>query len=765
MALVLLLLLTAIGIGPVLLARKARLHDISSWLLAAPTGLAIIVLVCTVLVDLQLPILSWARIATFFLIVASFFLACYCQIRFSRDARHLPADASNARERHREIKYGLLAVIVGGLIAFLPVQLGGRWYCFNRGNAWDASTYVAGASALMHAPFSRLVNPDLAALAELNTVYPQAQPEFIHERWATLATLGWSASVLGQAPYSVAPQYSVLSLMMVIGTAFVLARRLRAGFRWAMIASILVAIGFWAQFAFDLQSLAQLDAMVMTFLLLAVWPAPSNVVSWNPFRDERLLVLLACCAWPLIYPQHVPWMFAGVGFGLALSFIRAKKRLLDHLPEAVPVIVGFSLAAILVPIFRILLRNTNIVTVEHGRDNWLGTQHMWLANNPLAGFWGLTHLDAGFSGPWSASLGLAVIILSCVLTTLLVYQLLAKCFDRQVSITDCMMVGMILLALAQAVLLLCLRQYWAAAKGAGYLAPLCLVGLISWWGAGASMISWPDPNLRRLFASAVLLFCLSQAWSGILRIVLVARQSDYVRYVNNIPWYRTVDFEIDPIRKALGRESRTQVALVMANPWLQNMARIELGFDSRIVEPLGVTSIVSGTSVAPSQSRGKVDFWLFDKQAMSPAAAQQEVVARTSDLTLVRDFPFLIQISSPNGMEPDASTGQTSFWIGDKPVTIQVNSPTAGTAVLTGQFFPGPSLRSTELRTVRLSGEALQNPIEHTISGETTDLRFPVQPGVNNLQITCISRPDSTVEGDPRTLLLRVVGPNVQFLK
>jgi hypothetical protein len=390
---------------------------------------------------------------------------------------------------------------------------------------------------------------------------------------------------------------------------------------------------------------------------------------------------------------------------------------------------------------------------------------MWLANAPHTGFWGLSLLDAGIQGWWSPALIFFSVLLASALTVMLLWQLLAALVRPGMSAGNRILAAMIIAGLLQAVAVLCEHHYWAAVKGAGYVASFCLLGVIAWWGAAAKEGTWPKSPLRWIFSSVILLFCMCQGWAAVLRLILVITGSDYISYINHIAEYRARDFDISSIREALGSNPKLNVGMCMQDPWLAQSTRIGLSWDIHLVEPKGETNVDTGKVTPMPNSPDPVDYWIFDGLALPSSVQTNDIVARTADIILAKNFCFLVDIANANGLEQDSSTGATTFWIGGPPTILRVNAPSVGTVTLHAKFAPGTSLLNMATHYLIFAADAAPRPIEQPISSQLTQFDIPVKAGINIVRIASEEAPDLSRQtgGDSRPLMWQVIDPRVSF--
>ena len=229
MAVLLYLVLALIGTGPTLYLNRGKLRDAGTWLIAPVVGFMLMVIVATVLVQLQLPIEKWATPATVILCLLSLGLVGIWWSRRRGVDPLASLDEDSPAAGRQAAAWGGLALGVGGLLAVLPVLVGGWWFNHFRGNAGDASNYAVMAGALAHEPINWLLHSDLATLhgqsKHLRRSLDSAPGALDEQR-----VFGWAAELTPRMHlFDLEPQYYVLHLLLAIGPAYLLARRLGAG--------------------------------------------------------------------------------------------------------------------------------------------------------------------------------------------------------------------------------------------------------------------------------------------------------------------------------------------------------------------------------------------------------------------------------------------------------------------------------------------------------------------------------------------------------
>ena len=276
---------------------------------------------------------------------------------------------------------------------------------------------------------------------------------------------------------------------------------------------------------------------------------------------------------------------------------------------------------------------------------------------------------------------------------------------------------------------------------------------------------WPKPPLRWLFSAAILLLCLCQGWSALLRNVLVLAQSDYLSYINHIPEYRARDFDMSKLRGPLDHNPKFKVGINMRDPWLAKTVRLDLAWDVQLVEPLGATDVTNGKTTPMPTPAGPIEYWFFDTPTLPASITDSDIVARNSDITLARNCCFLIDVSNANGVEQPAH----------RPTRLLDRRPADHAAGCRPRRwichphdsldFPGRACERARSHYLDLTSDVEQTPDTKSITAQTMQLRFAVTAGINALHIACGETPDLSHQpsGDTRPLMWQMSDPSVSF--
>jgi hypothetical protein len=120
------------------------------------------------------------------------------------------------------------------------------------------------------------------------------------------------------------------------------------------------------------------------------------------------------------------------------------------------------------------------------------------------------------------------------------------------------------------------------------------------------------------------------------------------------------------------------------------------------------------------------------------------------------------EVVNPQGLEK--VDDQPFFWIGQQAATVTVQATRSGSLVLRGDCRPGPSLPSTDVRSVRVT---CTGGFQQTVvlgSGPQT-IEVPVVAGISQITLAVQDTPTVAIQpnGDTRELLLGVKGLQVEL--
>jgi hypothetical protein len=126
-------------------------------------------------------------------------------------------------------------------------------------------------------------------------------------------------------------------------------------------------------------------------------------------------------------------------------------------------------------------------------------------------------------------------------------------------------------------------------------------------------------------------------------------------------------------------------------------------------------------------------------------------------------FATIIGVRNQNSVE--GSKAGMFFWMGKGTTIVTVYATNPGVVLLSADFSPGPSLPSSNQRTVLVQNEAVGHRQTVTITGGGQVLEVPVVAGANRVLLTPLDVPTLTrlPSGDDRPLLVGVGGLTAQW--
>jgi hypothetical protein len=120
------------------------------------------------------------------------------------------------------------------------------------------------------------------------------------------------------------------------------------------------------------------------------------------------------------------------------------------------------------------------------------------------------------------------------------------------------------------------------------------------------------------------------------------------------------------------------------------------------------------------------------------------------------------EIVNPLGVEK--VDGKPFFWIGQQPVVLTAQATRSGLLVLGGEFRPGPSLPSVNVRQLRVSTD---RGFEQTVlvGGGAQTIEVPVAAGATQIMLSVLDTPTVLMQpnGDTRALLLGIRALKVEL--
>ena len=738
-------------------------------------GVVIVTVLQTALIEANLRVPIWVWLVVTFLTIAFGLLlnrdSTSSQTYKNIDLQGVPWLGSRNFNGPPEF-VAICAVLSIGVVTLF---FGGPVFHILRGNGTDSFNYATMAVALEHLPLSVIQGADAQTLIAQNPSLGLAKT-LLSARWATGGLLGWCARLSHTPAVQITFAFGFLCLVLAAGPAFLIARLI--GFYPWQAAGLTVAIltGFWAQVVLDMQALSHLHALPISLLVIFL----VIKIQYQPWKfwigSGRLLLTLATCALVLAYIEFVPFIFLALSLHYLWMLVCRRARLFQVMMDSLPIFLGLALAFLISP----YLLNFLTSQLQFGTtvaNDWHEAYFSWLYHNPLAALWGWTHIDEGYlytgkitSTPWWVFSGLLGLTLTCGAIIFLRGVVREQGENPARSLVAALMIA----GLLQVLSLLLRHQWWAAGKAVSFVVPFL------WLGTGWAVLRSPkELGLQRptAFSRVIqvvgILWMASQIWLGIARIGIAATGSDYKGYMVHHGLYRQHDWDLHPIVEALKGFPPAPISVITEDLWLGEYISLCLGDRWPIRFATDLIDRAGNHLYSRSDSLYSRHF-LVDRrmclELQGPPAFQR--MASTGALVLLDlnwdalSAPFLVAVYNPNGLERTAE-GKPFFWMGGQATTLWIGAPAQGTAVLSGDWEPGPSLPEKQERTFEvLNGEDGVVEVQ-TVTAPTMGVTLRLHRGVNFFTFRIREQPTRSLlpNGDRRPLLLGLGNPHFQDWK
>lgn len=667
-----------IGIGPALALLRGR-DRLETALAAGPAlGFALVSLVVTYLVKLDIPVHQRARLVVAIGIAVSSTLVLWRL----RAARKTP-DALNR---------GSLACLLAGLvltcaIVAVPLMVGGFKYTVLRGNPWDSNNYAMVARLLDRDQLSWAKAASSQELFDRDNVYGSPIAGLIPTRWTTSAMLAWSADAAGVSILDFEFAFSMLGVILMLGPVYVLCRC--GGLRPVLALGLALAacVGFGGTFPVDVRAQSQVNG-VMTLLLLAMLlaraarkdqavegqtpldtgKAPVPRIPW----PEVALIGIPRAAIILLYVEMLPMTLLAEGLFVLYRILREKayRWALSYAASLAVTLV------LILPVWQFLadfLISQLHFAAAGQKVTWELTYFPWLyanmprAHEPMAGgLWGISWMQfPAFLGEGVSPVLELVGMLLCGLgIAAFVWAILRKEFSPAGRLSA----FLALAALAQFLFLYSRDQFWAAGKawsfGHPYTILLCVFFAVSLAHyrrpAEASpekskqsdqVPAWRKPAVI-LAVALVGLWATSQLGFGLGRIGRA--KSDIIPdgYIvsSHLPEYRRMDSDPQPFRQALanlGQEKRS-IGIVTGSTWTSEYWTHALADDATTHN-----DDLLREAITPEEGLARIA-----KQSRSRALELQSL-GRDKAMVIMRNERMVNALIQPQEIVPDAAGNLT----------------------------------------------------------------------------------------------------------
>jgi hypothetical protein len=573
--------------------------------------------------------------------------------------------------------------------------------------------------------------------------------------------LAFASRMAQVPPYIFEYCFSLLCLLIAYGPAFLCARDLGLKPGYAVMTSVAICTGFWAQVILDTRAQSQLNSIPLFLLLvLLICRIQDGYRSARTLWVDFALVSVTAVGIVFVYVEITPLVLLAL-----VIFITTRLRSFDLRS---PLVRGFGLTFVLVIIGCIPLNNmllhfaTRQFSYANSQPNtWHLAYYPWLYSNPLAGFWGFGPLEASATVLSSAT-AFGATLFGLALTIVLVFALLHSVMKGRTLIRMAACVA--LAAMVEFAYLAWRGQLWAAAKGLSFgyaFIILCFAGYCL-----KSTESGRLPGRQqwsKVVQAFALIFFISQSALGVARSEMAFLKQDYPHYISHHGEYRRHSWDLTNLERVLAGQQGVTVWMNLSNEWMSEYLDFALSHQVKLVN-IGASLDVDLLG-AKQQDRSQLPQFLIAERVVpgEPGSAiETGLAASTSELNLLRSGDggiIIMSVTNPNGLEN--ADGQPFFWMGGKPTVISLWSATSGCANFSAQVNLGPS-SDMAYRTLILGNREGRDRAAVVVQGGTARWQVPIKTGLNDVQISIKEAAVKQLASDPRPLLLRVSGLKVE---
>jgi hypothetical protein len=726
-----LLLLTAIGSAPALVAFGGRRGGLVALATAPVIGFALSALVGSLLILLDQPVDTWAGTWAWGSAAVSIGLSVVlvARSRAIRSELQLPSLTAYA-----------VVLLVGTWLVTRPIAVGGLSFTILRGNGTDAFNYLTTASYLQRTPLSWVLKASLQQMVDRNLSYELAR-ELFSQRWATSALLAWTAWVVHVPLVRFEFGFSVLSMLLAFGPVAVLALELGASLGVALLVALVTVVGFWAQLVVDMRAQSEANAIALVALCVLLWIGLLGSV-WRWTWACTLVFGLTFAALMLVYVEITPTLVGGLVLGTLL--LRPSRAGLASVarPALATVAVALVLAAPfwgqLVPFLR-----SQATSAIDFKNDWNQAYFWWLYSNPVRGAWGMIQVAANGAQPdpvqgfWSQ----AVLVLGVVLTLALGWAGVSAVRQRPRAPALAIVTGVALASLLEAAILMLRGQFWAGGKAISYGYPFLLLALVGVWLVS---VHWRPLRWPRAFKLAVQAAVLS--WLGIQCALAVYRgasaeqQKGDLGYIAHHGEYRKDAWEVGAIAQALAAHPGADVWLVEPNSWVAEYLNFALGDDAHLIDLYGVRDRRGGV-VARQSLTDDPAYLLLDRRTWrNQAQFDGSVVAQTEQFALVKpsfapgQAPPIVDVAGP-GARTATDRTSTLVWLGGSAANWKLVALQAGDVELRWTDRGDTSATSTPIQLSVSPGGDQESSL---LGPDQPRVVFPVQRGLNEVKLQLV---------------------------
>lgn len=370
-----------IGIGPALFLFSPNQRSDYAVAFAPVIGFALMTIIGSWLVVIDLPVQKWAWGATICLFVVSGFLILLWRKNFPLEWQSI-----NSWNLLHEI--GLACGVV--LLIISPVAIGGLKFSVFRGNQGDARNYMSMAAFLNSVPFS--VRAARQVLFDTNPALLWAV-SFLHTRWATSMLMAYAVKISQIPLYRFDFAFTVLPFALVFAPLRLFLRSCSIGTWNSFLLALSISAGYYTQVVQDIRAVSHATAVpvVIAFVLVIARILDDErfyYKKWPVYFGEGLLLVILVTALFLLYPEIFVLLILGMAFSVLYYFLKGILPLKKIVSILLFNVAGIVLVASTLPLY-IKFFISQITGSQQLFVDWQLAFFSWIFEDAPAGIWGL----------------------------------------------------------------------------------------------------------------------------------------------------------------------------------------------------------------------------------------------------------------------------------------------------------------------------------------------------------------------------------------
>jgi len=370
-----------IGIGPALFLFSPNQRSDYAVAFAPVIGFALMAIIGSWLVVMDLPVQKWTPGGTTSLLVVSGFLILLWRKNFPSEWQ-----AINGWRLFNE--FGLACGVV--LLIIAPVAIGGLKFSVFRGNQGDARNYMSMAAFLNSIPFSARAARQV--LFDTNPALLWAV-SFLHTRWATSMLMAYAVKVSQIPLYRFDFAFTSLPFALVFAPLRVYLRSYSMHPCNAFLLALSVSAGYYAQVVQDSRAVSYATAVpvIIVFVLLVARILDDECFYYKNqpvYFGEGLLLVILVTALFLLYTEFFVLLIFGMALSVLYYFTKGILPLKKFFLILAFSVTGILLVASTIPLY-IKFFISQIIGSQQLFVNWHLAFFPWIFEDAPAGIWGL----------------------------------------------------------------------------------------------------------------------------------------------------------------------------------------------------------------------------------------------------------------------------------------------------------------------------------------------------------------------------------------